>query len=144
MPLVDDGDVQNHLPFDKLKVEEIPDDLVNAKEGTERIVRGYLAGVIDSAVLATWTTPAATPDQVREIAAMLTAAHIYRLRYSEDSLDDPQYAQTKYDAAMKMLMDIVSGNLVLDGVTEQTQFDNTYFYPNNTADDPKFAMSDRY
>jgi hypothetical protein len=143
MPFVDDADVQIHLPVDKLKVEEIPDDLLKAKEDAERIIRGYLAGVVPSATLASWTTPAATPEQIRAIAGRLCAALIYRTRYSEQSLNDPQFAQFKYNEAMEMLKGIIDGSIVITGVVT-TQFDSTYFYPNDDADDPKFTMSAQF
>jgi len=141
---VDDADVQIHLPVDKIRVEEVPDDLARAKEDSERIIRGYLAGIIDAAVLALWADPETTPAQIRAIAGRLTAALLYRLRFSEQSLDDPEYAQTKYNEAMKMLQDIIAGNLIIDGITDTTQFDNTYFEPNDNSDDPKFTMAGRY
>ena len=144
MAIVDDADVQIHLPVDKLKVEEIPDDLADAKEDAERIIRGYLAGVIDAAVLAIWTTPAATPSQVRAIAGRLCAAKIYRVRYSENSLTDPEYAQNLYNEAMTMLNDIIEGSIVIPGV-DTTQFDDSYFEPNDgSTDTPKFTMSGRF
>lgn len=143
MAFVDDPDVQVHLPIDKIKIEEIPDDLAKCKEDAERIIRGFLAGVIDSTVLALWTTPAATPETIRAVAGRLTAALIYRTRFSEQSIDDPQFAQNKYDEAMGMLMKVVSGEIPLPGV-DTTQFDNTYFWPNDTTDDPKFTMAGRY
>ena len=143
MPLVDDADVQVHLPFDKLKVEEIPDDLAQCKLDTERIIRGTLAGVVDSAVLATWTTPETTPEQIRAIGGRLTAALIYRTRYSEDSLDDPMFAQVKYNEAMGMLEKVATGAIEIEGV-ESTQFDNLYFEPNNNTADPFFVMGAQF
>lgn len=143
MALVDDADVQIHLPADKLQVEAVPDDLAKAKEDSERIIRGYLAGVVPSATLATWTTPANTPIEVRAIAGRLTAALLYRLRYSENSLDDPKYAQMKYNEAMKMIMDIVEGNMTIAGVA-QNQVDDTYFAPNANTTPPFFTMDSRF
>lgn len=144
MPLVDDADVQIHLPVDKLKVENVPDDLAKAKEDAERIIRGTLAGVVDSAVLALWLLPSSTPDLIRAIAGRLTAALIYRTRYSENSLDDPQFAQNKYNEAMGMMQRIVEGNLLIPGVVDVTLFGNTYFEPNNASDPPVFTMAARY
>lgn len=143
MPIVDDADVQIHLPVDKLRVEEIPDDLAKAKEDTDRIIRGYLAGVVPSATLASWTTPAATPSIIRAIAGRLCAALIYRTRYSEQSLDDPQFAQNKYNEALTMLQGVISGDITITGVPT-TQFDSTYFLPNDDSDDPKFTMSSQF
>jgi len=140
MPLVDDADVQIHLPVDKLKVEEIPDDRAKAYDDADRIVRGNLAGVVDSTVLALWITPTATPNIIRAIAGRFAAALIYRTRYSENSLDDPQFAQNKYNEAMAMLNAIIAGTLAIDGVDIGTDFDNTWFEPNNESIDPIFAM----
>lgn len=144
MPLVDDADVQVHLPYDKLKIESIPDDLIQCKLDSERIVRGYLAGVVDSAVLATWDEPVNTPSLIRAIAGRLTAALIYRTRYSENRLGDPEFAQNKYNEAMAMLMGIIAGDIPLDTVVVGTEFDNSWFWPNNTTDPPRFTMADQY
>lgn len=143
MPIVDDADVQVHLPYDKLKIEEIPDDLAKCKLDTERIVRGYLAGVIPAADMALWLDPPDVPEVIRAAAGRLCAALIYRTRYSESSLDDPQFAQNKYNEAMGMLQGIIDGSIIVDGVVT-SQFDSTYFFPNDAAGDPKFAMDDRY
>lgn len=144
MGFVDDADVQIHLPIDKLKVEEIPDDKQKAFEDAERIVRGYLAGVVPSLELALWLTPASTPDVIRAITGRFAAALIYRTRYSENSLDDPQFAQNKYQEAMNMIMGIINGSIVIEDVDVGINFDNTMFTPNSESDPPKFAMSDRY
>ncbi len=146
MPLVDDADVQIHLPFDKLKVEAIPDDKFKAYEDAERIVKGYLAGVFAAATLSTWTTPATTPAEIRAVAGRLAAALIYRTRYSENSLDDPQFAQNKYLEAMNMLNDIIGGTIVLTGVIDiTTGFTNAMFTPNaDSTDQPKFTMAGRF
>lgn len=146
MAFVDDADVQIHLPVDKLKIEELPDDLLEAKKDSERIIRGYLAGVFEPATLASWADPSTTPVVIRAIAGRFTAALIYRNRYSEDSLDDPEFAQNKYNEAMDMLMKVINGQIVLEEVDDDVAnpFDNTWFEPNNDSDPPKFAMSDRY
>jgi phage gp36-like protein len=144
VPLVDDADVQIHLPVDKLKVEEIPDDLLKAKDDADRIVRGYLAGVVTSAILASWVTPATTPNIIRAIAGRFCAALIYRTRYSENSLDDPEFAQNKYNEAMAMLQAIIAGTLVIDGVDTGTDFDNTWFEPNANSIDPIFTMVSQF
>lgn len=146
MSYVDDADVQIHLPLDKLRIEEIPDDRSDAVEYAERIVRGYLAGVLESATIASWVSPATTPSQIRLMTGLFAAAKIYRLRYSEDSLDDPEYAQQLYDEAMLMLQGIRDGTIIIDDTTDVTTgFDNTWFQPNDAStDEPKFHMADIY
>ena len=144
MPLVDDADVQIHLPVDKLKVEEIPDDRAKAYDDADRIVRGNLTGVVTPAVLATWVTPATTPNIIRAIAGRFAAALIYRTRYSENSLNDPQFAQNKYNEAMSMLNAIIAGTLVIDGIDIGTDFDNTWFEPTNESADPIFTIAAQF
>ena len=143
MPIVDDPDVQVHLPYDKLKIEEIPDDLAKCKLDTERIVRGYLAGVIPSATMALWLEPTDVPEVIRAAAGRLCAALIYRLRYSEQSLDDPQFAQNKYNEAMLMLQGIIDGSVIVDGIVT-TQFDSSYFLPNDASTPPVFTMDAQF
>ena len=144
MPLIDDADVQTHLPFDRLQVEAIPDDLDQQKLDAERIVRALLTGVIDTAVMATWTTPASTPETIRAIAGRFCAAHIYRVRFGQNAYDDPEYAQNLYNEAMSLINQIITGEIVLPGIDPATQIDDSWFWPNNSTDDPKFAMADRY
>jgi hypothetical protein len=144
MTFVADGDVQAHLPYDKLKVEEIPDDRTQIYLDNEYIVRGYLAGVIPSATMALWIDPDSTPNIIKLITGMLAAAEIYRIRFSESSLDDPEFAQNLYNQAMALLNNIIAGSLLVEGVPDTTVFDNTYFEPNDTTDPPKFLMSGRF
>lgn len=145
MAIIDDADVQVQLPVDKLDIHEVPDDVESAKEDAERIVRGYLAGHIAASVLATWSDPESTPGTIRAIGGRLAAALVYRIRYSEDSLSDPEFAQVKYNEAMKMIEDIIAGTLIIDDVTQSIDFDNTWFEPNDgSTDEPKFTMGARY
>lgn len=146
MPLVNDADVQIHLPVDKLKVEEIPDDRARAYEDAERIIRGHLAGVFDPLVLAAWDEPEDTPPEIRAVAGRLAAAKIYRVRYSENSLDDPGYAQTLYNEAMLMIQGIIDGDIILTGVTDVgLQFSDAWFAPNDdSAVGPIFIMGERF
>lgn len=143
MPLVDDADVQIHLPVDTLKIEQIPDDKAEAFEDAERIIRGYLAGVVDSAIMDTWDEPDDTPETIRAIAGRLAAAKIYRLRFGQSSMTDPEYAQQLYNEAMQMLNDIISGAIELPDVDIPGDFDNTWFFPNDT-DIPVFTKAARY
>ena len=144
MALIDDADVQVHLPVDQLKVENVPDDLARCKLDAERIVRGALSDVVDTAVLASWSTPDDTPEIIRAIAGRFCAALIYRTRFGASSLTDPQFAQNKYKEAQDMLMDIINGVTAIPGVVIDTDFSNEWFEPNNNSDPPKFTMADRY
>lgn len=146
MPLIDDSDIQIHLPIDKLQVEEIADDLNDVKTDVERIIRGYLAGVYTAATLAAWTTPASTPSLIRAIGGRLGAALIYRLRTSEEVDNDPEYAQNKYNEGMAMLNAVIRGEMVLEEVVADvaTRFNPDYFWPNATTADPVFTMDKQF
>lgn len=138
-------DVNMHLPTDKLEIEE--PELALFGLDADRIIRGYLAGTIPATTLATWTSPNSTPELVRAIAGRFIAAFYYRERYSEDSLDDPAYAQIKYNEAMALLQGIISGDIVLiegpDTVIVGPHMSSLDFYPNATDDGPIFTMNDR-
>lgn len=143
MAFVTDADVQEHLPIDKLQVERIPDDKAQIYLGAERVVRGYLSGVVDSAVLATWTDPTSTPGVIRQVCALFAASEIYRVRTSEASTEYAAYAQRLYDEAMALLNNIISGALPIDGVAV-VQIDSTWFEPNDSTAPPRFTMDGRY
>jgi hypothetical protein len=137
-------DVNMHLPTDKLEMEEPELDLFGLD--ADRIIRGYLAGVVPGITLAAWTSPESTPELIRAIAGRFIAAFWYRERYSEDSLEDPAYAQTKYNEAMALLQGVISGSIILVEVPDigiGTHFSADDFYPNNTDDGPIFTMDDR-
>lgn len=145
-------DVNMHLPTDKLEMTTPTLDLVGID--AERIIRGYLANVYSAVTLAGWTDPEVTdptmagyvPRLIKAIAGRFIAAFWYRERYSEDSLDDPQYAQVKYNEAMDLIAKIIAGTLVLDDVVEvaesQISLTANDFWPNNT-DTPMFTVDDK-
>ena len=150
MPLATNDDVQVHLPSDKILVTDITD-LASMQTDAERIIKGWLAGTFSPTTLAGWNDPSvniASPNYVpvliRAVAGRFIAAFAYRRYYSEDSLDDPTYAQTKYDEAMSMLRQIINGELVLSDVTETvdtgSHMTSDDFWPNDTTDGPKFTM----
>lgn len=137
-------DVNMHLPTDKLEMEQPQLDLFGID--AERIIRGYLAGVFTPATLASWADPDSTPELIRAIAGRFIAAFYYRERYSEDSLDDPEYAQFKYNEAMNLLMGVIGGSLDLIDTAEPStvggHFTAEDFYPNNSDPGPIFTMDD--
>lgn len=153
MPFATLDDVNMHLPTDKLEMQQPTLDLKGVD--AERIIRGYLASVYSAVTLAGWTDPTETdplaigyvPQLIRAIAGRFIAAFWYRERYSEDSLDNPQYAQGLYDEAMAMLQGIIAGTLVLDDVTElpesTTSLTQEDFWPNDTDTGPMFSVDDK-
>lgn len=151
MPLATDDDVQVHLPDDKILVANI-DNYEDLQIDAERIIKGYLSGVYSPTTLAGWTDPSLSlstspgyvPELIRAIAGRFIAAFTYRRYYSEDSLDNPQYAQTKYDEAMEMLRGVVSGAVTLidedEVVDTGGRLTSADFWPNDSTGEPKFTM----
>ena len=141
MALATLSDANVHLPADKVVVDTAEFD--ETQLDAERVIRGYLANYYPASTLALWTNPDATPGLIRSIAGRLIAAFVYRKRYSEDSLDDPMYAQVKYNEAISLLQGIQNSTIVVEGVEEPTtdRLTNADFWPNNsTKPDPFFTM----
>lgn len=145
-------DVNMHLPTDKLEMSTPELTLFDVDAG--RIIRGYLAGVYLPATIAGWTDPTETdpttvgyvPELIRAIAGRFIAAFWYKERYSEDSLEVPQYAQDKYNEAMAMLQGLVLGTLGLVDVAESpvstSELTADDFTPNDATVGPFFSMED--
>ena len=112
----------------------------------QRIIKATLAGVFTPTTLYAWDSPSNTPDLIRGIAGRLIAAYWYKERYSEDDTSIPPYAQSLYDEAIKMLVDIRSGVLTVLGDDGQPIAESglepseTWFWPNNETPGPVFTM----
>lgn len=150
MPLATSGDIQAYLPDDKILVANI-DNLNELQTDAERIIKGYLSGTFSPVTLAGWSDPsvpsssgAYVPVFIRSIAGRFIAALAYRRMYSEDSLEDPQYAQFLYNEAMSYLNQVKDGTITLTDVTEEVDtgghLTSADFYPNDSAGEPKFSM----
>lgn len=142
MSLATIDDINIHLPRDKVEVDTA--NYTPFQLDAERVVRGMLAGYYPSTTLATWTSPDTTPGLIRSIVGRLVAAFHYRQRYSEDSLDDPLYAQNKYNEAMELLRGVLDGTVVLEEVTVAgaDHLTSKDFWPNDTTlPDPYFTMN---
>lgn len=140
------GDVNTHLPSDKLEAKDGNPDYVAFQIDVERLVKGYLSGVFSAATLAAWADPTSTPAYIRACAGRLIASFYYAKKVSEDLPDwDGTYPQRLYDEAMKMLEEIRTGAVTLIEVPEEvgTQFDSSFFYPDST-DEPSFTMDMRW
>jgi hypothetical protein len=109
-----------------------------------RVIRGYLAAVVDTTTLMSWDTPEHTPDIVREIAAKLIAAQVYFHLAARQSMDigNFNFAQRLYDEAMAMLQGIIDGTIPLPGAGGETtgpgMSDQDYFPIDDT--DRAFSM----
>jgi|SRR5215831_12533644 len=112
-------DVNAH--FDSEVIEADANNTKLVQVSVARVVKGYLARILDPPTLAGWATPETTPDIIREIASMLIAAQVYFNYAARTSLllENNNFAQRLYDEAIAMLNMILSGQLVIqDPVTD--------------------------
>lgn len=146
MALATTEDVNTFLDESKAYVTDA--DSEPEQVDAERIVRGYLAGFVDSAEMATWKSPSKTPILIRSVAGRLVAAFRYRKLYSEDVNEVSPYAQQLYNEAMDVLRQIINGTLSLVSITTDevvdiqagASFTDAMFYPGNKQDnDPRTA-----
>lgn len=144
MPLVSLDDINVFLPQDKIEALDADDD--NSALDAERIVKATLSGTFSPTVLASWATPATTPETIRAIAGRLTAALFYSRSLSEEQTEVNEYAQKLYNEAMSMLESIKQGFITLPEVDDEDQpttggsLDTTDFFPNATTPGPVFTM----
>lgn len=118
-----------------------------------RIVKGYLARVIDPADMVTWTTPVNTPDIIREIAGKLIAAQLYanETAKSTTEITPNHYSQHLYNQVINtdpkngapgLLDQVISGDLPLPPPIPSTPLesmsDQDYFPIDDT--DRAFTM----
>jgi hypothetical protein len=108
-------DVNAYLDEAVVKADDTNTELLQIS--VARIVRGYLAGVVDNLTLASWSTPEDTPDIIRECASMLIASQLFfdKTILSTVEVDQRHYAQLLYDRAMAILQGLVDGTIVLEG-----------------------------
>jgi hypothetical protein len=144
MPLVDDNDVQVHLPVDKFLLEDLPDSVTQVELDVERVIKGTLSGTFSPTTLAGWSTPSNTPEYIRAIGGRLAAAFVYRLRLIEDWPDTPEYFQNLYAEAMSMLQNVVNGLVTLPEVVEIVDTGAHITAANYTPTDPVFSMEDEF
>lgn len=139
-------DINGWLADDKLEAND-----ANTKQfqiDAWRTIRGQLASSFLPTILASWTDPTTTPDQIRGIASKIIAANLYKKVYSEDSAQVPQYAQDLYQQAIADLAMIRSGALTVVDINDnpiginQQGLDTTDFYPNDGAPGPYFKIAD--
>jgi len=141
-------DINAHLPVEqgKAQIMDGQDDLLQID--AYRLIRGRLSGTFDLTVINTWTSPAATPEQIRQIAGKIIAAKWYALLVSEDEADGSLFAQTLYNEAIAALNDIRNGTMTVIGV-DGTELENSAliessFWPNDTSPPPSFTVEENW
>lgn len=139
-------DIRTHLPIDKVTIEHGDDDLLQVD--AYRLIRARLAGTFESTVIESWSSPATTPEIIREVAGKIIAAKFYANLVSEDEADGSMFAQGLYNEAIATLNDIRSGTLtVLDLNGDELDNGNlteTSFWPNASAPDSSFTVEDTW
>jgi hypothetical protein len=141
-------DINAHLPVEqgKAQIMDGQDDLLQID--AYRLIRGRLSGTFDLTVINTWTSPAATPEQIRQIAGKIIAAKWYALLVSEDEADGSLFAQTLYNEAIAALNDIRNGTMTVIGV-DGTELENSAliessFWPNDTSPPRSFTIEETW
>lgn len=138
-------DINAHLAYDKIKMQDGQDDLLQID--AYRLIRSRLSATFTLALVDLWVDPDTTPEMIREIAGKLIAAKWYAQLVSEDEPDGSAYAQGLYNEAIASLEDIRSGNITIidaDGLELTTDtISTTSFWPNDTIA-PSFTVGDTW
>jgi hypothetical protein len=140
-------DINVHLGETLLQALDADDD--PSVLDAERIIKGKLSGTFSPTVIASWVSPATTPETIRAIAGRFVAALYYARAYSEEQTQTPEYAQKLYDEAMSMLQCIVDGDIILPEVADVDQpttggnLESADFLPNDsTSPGSLFSVSE--
>lgn len=142
MPLATYEDANGHLDGTKISFVSDADAEPEAREA-DRIVKSKLGDIFPDYV-ALWdisvdpqVEPELVPGLVNEAAALLMASYRYANRYSEDELNENDYAARLERRALQILEDIRSGKAVLFDVTYGITTEESYglerddFWPND-------------
>lgn len=146
MSFVTLDDVNVFLPVDKLEALDADND--SAVLDSERIIKAKLSGTFSATTIASWVSPATTPETIRAICGRLVAALYYAKAFSAETPDVPTYAQNLYNDAMNMLECIKTGDIILPEVPTVDQpttggtFGAADFLPNASSPGPFFTMSE--
>lgn len=104
-------DINAHLPIN-VQINDAVDDSLQVD--ASRLIFGQLVNVFTGAVLTSWSSPGATPPQIRSIAGRLIASKYYAKLVAGQVPDElPPYSVSLYNEAVGLLADIRSGNLIV-------------------------------
>lgn len=136
MPLANLDDINANLDGTVVKADD--DNTKLLQISVSRIVRGYLARIVDVVTLGSWTTPELTPEIVREATGKLIASQLYFQKMSTTtlSIDDSSIAQKLYDEGIALLNGIVTGTVDIIEVTEtpESSLTDLDFFPVDDTD----------
>lgn len=134
MTLATFADANVHL--DGKKIEFLnAEDAAGEATAADRWIRGRLSDIFTAATVSAWDssgTPAATPEIVREAAALLMAHYRYARTYSEETQAPNSYAARLYNQAMEIVTGLTDGTLALvDYPTVVSVVDQPSFFPDD-------------
>lgn len=153
MPLATYEDANGHLDGTKIKFVSDVDAAPESREA-DRIVRSKLGDIFPDYVnlwdisVVPQEEPAQVPGLVNEAAALLMASYRYASRYSEDDLNENDYAARLEKRALGILQDIRDGKAVLFDVTYGVTTEEAYglesddFWPNDSYT-PEYVETQR-
>lgn len=126
--VITDSEVQGWL--DESKIQVASGDYDELEDVARTQVFAALAGLdVDTT---TWITAEATPELIRKIVAMLTAAWLYARLYSEDVEGTPRYTVWLESKALSLVASVIAGDIDIEG--SSGTIDNTpLFYPNDSS-----------
>lgn len=128
---------------DGVVIEADPNNTSLIQVSVARVIRAFLAPIVDRTVLYSWVSPSTTPEIIRTIAGKLIAAQLYMSKIAAQSSDIPNthIAQRLYNEAMALLNMVISGEIIIDNVVVVTEGSLTLadFFPVD-AKDRAFSM----
>ena len=145
-------DVNSHFDRDVLTADAENTQLPQVD--VARLIKGYLARILDPVALASWSSPDKTPDIIRECAGFLVASQVY-INYAMRTtiiLDQRNIGQWLYDQGMGILNGVLAGQIpILDPITDEpvpvqnpeTMEDGLDYFPIDDTD-RAFTMSQKF
>lgn len=125
------GDVQAWLEATKLTLGvNFTADQLTLEQVAQTKVFAALSPVYSTT---TWVDSGSTPQMVRNIIAMYTAAYLYNKQYSEDDPTITSYGTWLIGMADGLIAGLIDGSLSLSEVPNPSNPTNPSYYPDDTT-----------